>query len=69
MGFRIIGTRKGKLIDKLSEAIEEVGNRGIDLMPYLRKKYAIVDWESFKKIPTKKFSGIISDVKDIGRTV
>lgn len=65
-GFRTLGKRKASLIKgAMAKQFERLKAKGIDPNAYLAKRYGIRDVDSFLKIPTKKISGIISDLAEM----
>lgn len=68
-GFRTIGNRKAALIEgPLNKAVEALSKRGMNPMWYLEQFYGVETMDDFRKIPTKKISGIISELWSIGYT-
>ncbi len=51
----------------LEAIIEKLGKQGLDPFPYLNKRYGVYDAESLLKVPTKKISGLISDLSELAR--
>ena len=60
---------KRKRMGALESHTERLGRRGMGVTSYLTKRYRITDEASFLRIQTKRISGVISDVVEIGRTV
>ena len=66
-GYRFIGQRKRKLIQgALNSHLVRLNKKGIDGMAYLVKKYNMTKRDGFLTINTKKISGMISDLAELG---
>ncbi|MDD3412388.1 MAG: hypothetical protein PHY47_00140 [Lachnospiraceae bacterium] len=60
-GFRNIGTKKLNLVNRLAQHLGRLQAKGINT-DYVLKKFT--DWKGPIRTPTKKISGIISQVKE-----
>ena len=66
-GFRVIGQRKKKLIEgPLNAQLKRLHKVGINGMAYLSVKYNVTKVDGFLGIQTKKISGMISDLSELG---
>lgn len=66
-GFRFIGKRKAKLIQgPLNKQLLRLNKLGMDGMAYLAIKYNITKKDGFLNVTTKKISGMISDLAELG---
>lgn len=64
MNSRILGSRKIKLINIVERTFEQLAKKGIDGSVIL-KKHKVFSFNDFYKVQTKKFSGMISDLKEL----
>ena len=64
-GFRVAGERKQGLIKIINTYLELHGKMGVNAGKYLKKKYKLKSVNSILNMPTKKLSGIISDLKEL----
>ena len=64
-GFREIGRRKAKLIEVVDVHLGRLAKRGIKGKALLKHKYGIKGLKDFFKVPTKKISGMISDLAEL----
>jgi len=67
-GSRVLGRRKVNLINgPLNRVLRELSAKGIKGEVYMRKKYSVsLNPRSFLKISTKKITGLISDLNELG---
>jgi len=64
-GFRELGSVKITLIKKVNKILKDLSSKGINGSYLLKNKYGVSEVNGFKKVSTKRMTGLISDLKEL----